>query len=232
MTHHIRIILGLFAIALLSACVSTKTMETSNEFTKVDGPVRILLLEPDVQVSFIKTSEIREVRADWTELAETQILSEMEKQLAEKSVTFTEFDIDEASPREIQLVKLHEAVGGTIITHRYGYQPLPSKQDKFDWTLGPGVQTFAENHDADYALLIYARGEYASAGKVVTNILMTAAFGVSGSMGGQLAFASLIDLRTGDIVWFNVAQTGSGTDMREQSGAELLVQKLLTDIPL
>ncbi|WOI51985.1 hypothetical protein [Parvularcula sp. LCG005] len=223
---------ALMAVLLLSACTSTKTLKTTNEFKRIDGEATLLLLEPDVELRFVKASEVRETRADWTEAAELMLLSELEKQLKARNISMTQFELGEATPREIQLIKLHEAVGTTIVLHRYANLPLPSKKDTFDWSLGPGVQEMARNNDADYALLLYARGEYASAGKQVANILMGAAFGVTGSMGGQQAFASLIDLRTGDIVWFNVAQTGVGSDMRDADGAEHMITNLLKKFPL
>ena len=49
----------------------------------------------------------------------------------------------------------------------------------------------------------------------------------------QFAYASLVDLRTGEVVWFNVLQTGSQIagikfgDMRTPQGAEQMVERLL-----
>lgn len=232
MTRILGIGARLLVVLGVAGCISTQPLETTNKFEKVDGPARLLLLEPDVEVRFVKASEVRETRADWTEAAETNLVAELGRQLADRNIDLTLFSMDSATEREVQLVKLHEAVGNTILAHRFGLEPLPTKRDKFDWSLGPGVHEFAENHDADYALLLFARGEYASAGKVLANIVMAAAIGASGSTGGQVAFASLIDLRTGDIVWFNVATMGAGTDMRELDGAERLVSTLLKSAPL
>ena len=46
------------------------------------------------------------------------------------------------------------------------------------------------------------------------------------SGGRQLAYASLVDLKTGDVVWFNVLQSQLG-DIRTQAGAEQMVERLL-----
>ena len=49
----------------------------------------------------------------------------------------------------------------------------------------------------------------------------------------QFAYASLVDLRTGEVVWFNVLQTGSQLpgvtfgDIRNQQGAAQMVERLL-----
>ena len=50
---------------------------------------------------------------------------------------------------------------------------------------------------------------------------------------GQFAYASLVDLRTGKVVWFNVLQTGSQVagikfgDIRTKEGAAQMVERLL-----
>jgi hypothetical protein len=51
--------------------------------------------------------------------------------------------------------------------------------------------------------------------------------------GGQFAYASLVSLRTGDVVWFNVLQTRSQLpgvkmgDIRTDEGAAQMVERLL-----
>jgi hypothetical protein len=51
--------------------------------------------------------------------------------------------------------------------------------------------------------------------------------------GGQFAYASLADLRTGEVVWFNVVSAGSPVagikmgDIRTDEGAAQLVDRLL-----
>ena len=52
--------------------------------------------------------------------------------------------------------------------------------------------------------------------------------------GSQFAYASLVDLRTGEVVWFNVLQTGSqlpgikfGDIRTPQEGAAQMVERLV-----
>jgi hypothetical protein len=53
------------------------------------------------------------------------------------------------------------------------------------------------------------------------------------SGGGQSAYTSLVDLRTGEVVWFNVLQTSSQLpgvqfgDIRTPEGAAQMVERLL-----
>ena len=49
--------------------------------------------------------------------------------------------------------------------------------------------------------------------------------------GVHYAFASLVDLKTGDIVWFN-RLVDTQADLRDASPAQSAVKKLLADVPL
>jgi hypothetical protein len=51
-------------------------------------------------------------------------------------------------------------------------------------------------------------------------------------MGGQQMYASLIDLSTGNVIWFNVATAGLQDDMRKPEGASAFITTLMKDIPL
>jgi len=61
---------------------------------------------------------------------------------------------------------------------------------------------------------------------------MTAAIlGVGVPGGRQISFASLVDLDTGDIVWFNFLVSGTG-DLRDPNSARDSVDSLLAGFPL
>jgi hypothetical protein len=108
---------------------------------------------------------------------------------------------------------------------------LPSKGngEVFDWSLGPDISSLADKYEADYALFVYYRDYQASGGRVAFAILAAAAGGVV-QTGSEHGFASLVDLRTGDVVWFNVVGAGSG-ELREVTGATAAVKTLFKDIP-
>jgi hypothetical protein len=131
-----------------------------------------------------------------------------------------------------QLIHLHEAVGQTVLMTKVGGLKLPTKKDVFDWSLGPGVREIGGPLGADYALFVFAQGTYADTGRVVTMVVLAALFGAAVPLGNQVAFASLVDLHTGNILWFNLTVTGEVNDMTKESGAASLVKTLLKDIPL
>jgi hypothetical protein len=86
-------------------------------------------------------------------------------------------------------------------------------------------------------LFLYAQDNIASTGRTALQVLGIAgcAIGFCAPSGGssQMAYASLVDLRTGEVVWFNVLQTGSQLpgvkfgDIRSPQGAAQMVDRLL-----
>lgn len=227
----IKRLIVLLALAATAAC-ATNVKTTSNTFEPPTTPQRILLVEPDVQVSLLTAGGLAEPRADWTDTARENVAARIEEILSPRNHEFIDIDpADVEDPRVSQLLRLHESVGQSIILYEYMGQQLPTKTDTFDWTLGEGARTLADVYDADFALFTYASGAYSSGGRIAV-VVVLAALGSYVPTGSQTAFASLVDLRTGDIVWFNVVGEASAGDMREEDGAKGLVSQLLADIPL
>ena len=118
------------------------------------------------------------------------------------------------SNEEEQYRRLHAAVGMTLQQHHFGYMGLPTKKlpdntRRFDWSLGPGIGGIGEKYNADYMLFVFYRDYQASGGRVAFAILAAAA-GVGVATGDEGGFASLVDLKTGDVVWFNTVAVGAG----------------------
>ncbi len=80
--------------------------------------------------------------------------------------------------------------------------PLPTKGKYLDWTLGSGTNLLRDRYGADYAMFMYLHDTYTSAGRAFV-MLGAAALGVGMQGGQQLGYTSLVDLRTGKMVWFN-----------------------------
>ena len=224
-------ITALVACLLLAACTTTNTRLADKTQTRPAAGSRILIVQPDIELSLLTATGISEARADWSKEARDNLKRELKAAPALKSHTFRELDpASVEDPRSLQLLRLHEAVGNSIQAFNYGVYSLPTKKG-FDWTLGSGATTLAQAYDADFALFTYGRGAYSSGGRKVA-MVGAALLGVAIPMATQQAFTSLVDLRTGKIVWFNVAVAGSGSDMRSPEGAKAFAAALLKDAPL
>ena len=222
------------AAALLAGCVAS-SFYTSETLKRGTSDLRVLLMPLDVQLSEISAGGVTEPKADWTALAEKHLTVAVTKYLKGRKARLVGYKVPErGSAREktaLGLVKLHSAVGTSILLHQYvPLMKLPSKGEKFDWSLGPGVAHLRDEFDADYAMFIHIRDSYASAGRTAVIVIAALAFGVAMPGGVQVGFASLVDLRTGEVVWFNRLARGEG-DLRTLEVAEETVKTLLTDLP-
>ncbi|MDO9472993.1 MAG: hypothetical protein Q7J28_08040 [Caulobacter sp.] len=224
--------------ALVAACLMMAACTTTNVKSAAGLPAappresRVLLVEPDVKLSVILASGLQEPRADWSAAARANLQTAVEVTLQGRSHSYTPFKPDEnMDGRAGQLLRLNAVVGQAIMLHSYGPFPLPTKGKAFDWTLGDGATTLGGSGEADYALFIHGAGSYSSGGRVAV-VVGAALLGVSLPTGGQQVYASLVDLKTGKVVWFNLAVAAPGADMRDPEGARLLVESMLKDVPL
>jgi hypothetical protein len=199
---------------------------------------RVLLMDPDVELGELTAGGEVEQRADWTMAAQGFIVGDIQGHFAKAGADVVRPMA--ATPREIQLNKLHGRVGRSILVHLFAQSDtnlqLPNKGDALDWTLGPGTNDLRRRYGADYALFTYVRDSYTTTGRRAVQALAAfvgAATGVRPvvSNAEQTGFASLVDLRTGNIVWFNVLRSQNG-DLRTPQPAQATVDELIKGIPL
>lgn len=227
----IRTIAVAIAALSLAACTTTATKTAFATPTKPVGGQRVLTVKPDIELSLLTAAGLNERRADWSEQARSNVAKAVESEMKGRSHQFRPLDPDTAmGGRAGQLLRLNNAVSDSILMSSYGYYKLPTKKG-FDWTIGDGAKTLGASYDGDYALFVTARGNYASSGRVVAAIGLSMV-GVGVPLGKQQVQASLIDLKTGQVIWFNVATAGPSDDMRTPEGAASLVKAVLKDLPL
>jgi hypothetical protein len=212
---------------LISACAPMSVKQVDRLSTVQENP-RILLMPPDIKYYLLTAGGVPEPNAEWTEAAQTNFTEAVTEYAASIGTNLTLVDKSNLSPTEINYEELHSAVGFTILDNYFG-SPLPAKNGQFDWSLGPGIGEIGTDHEADYALFVYYRDFQASGGRIAFAVL-AAATGAVSDVGSESGFASLVDLRTGDVVWFNVVTAGSG-ELRQKDGAASAVRTLFKDIP-
>lgn len=223
----------LVVAVFLSSCVTTSHL--ADKFAQPPPSASVLLVEPDIILFELTAGGLEEPKVEWTEAAKTNVKESLSRLLQEKGDRI----IPDKAPADAQdyletysqLVKLHEGVGQTVLIHCYmPVYKLPTKEGCFDWKLGESVKALKERTGADYALFVYLRDSYASAGR--TGLIVAAAILGIGIQGGmQLGFASLVDLNTSQIIWFNRLFSSVG-DLRTPDAAVKAVEKLLSEIPL
>ena len=199
-------------------------------FTTRPTGSKLVILPADMELFSISAGGVTEPRADWTEAAQRyfgEALQGHKGRLGALATIPTPDQMDEFS----DVLALHRAVADAVfIHHSQGGMRLPTKQQKLDWSLGSeAVRGLQERTGADYALFTWIRDTYASTERKMAIVAMA----LMGSLmlgGEQVGYASLVDLRTGRIVWFNDLSRMSG-DLREPKPAAETVEALLKGFP-
>lgn len=227
----VAVVAALGVIAVLAGCAAPVQRQTPELRRETGKMPRIVVMPLDVELAQLTAGGLAEPHAEWTDAALKHMRAALDEEAKARKVTLVDFQSERGSPEDretsLDLVKLHRAVGGAVMVHQYLGLALPSKEGKFDWSLGPAVAAIARSHDADYALFLFVRDSYATAGRVAV-IVIGALLGVGMPGGAQVGFASVVDLKTGDIVWFNRLMRAQG-DLRTPDAAAETVKALVAD---
>ena len=234
---------GLVASLALSACVQTKQY-ADEQFTPPEGDYKLLVLRPDVTVGSLTTGGMVQPSAERTDPARNNITAAMKAPQGARGGNVTIIDHRNELPgvaeQELADVeRLNFVVDESIVDAKYAGNYLPTKRGRgLDWTLGADSVKLGEKSGYDYALFLHAEDQVASTGRIALGVLGLAGCVVgfcAPNVGGaeQLDYASLVDLKTGEVVWFNVVDAASQVpgikfgDLRTPQGAAQMVERLL-----
>lgn len=197
---------------------------------------KILIMAPDVELSLLTAGGLQEPNALWTAAATnyvTEFTAQYLTKLGHEVAIYKDGAHDLRADMSQDLINLHEAVGKSIFLYQYpGMFQLPTKKSgKFDWKLGASVRAIGDAYGADLGLFFFVRDSYSSGSRVAAQVLMAALFGAHLQGGTQVGFVSLVDMKNGDILWYNRLISTSG-DLRTFEPAFNATESLLENIPL
>jgi len=231
----VRLLLTLLLCLGLSACASTQVRtirDDSGQPLAISG--KVVLVEPDIELYELLAGGAEEPRKAWTETARRLYPRLVRDTLERRGIAMApDFALPAAGghdDRLRQLYLLNQAVSISVLQYSSrSTNPnagLRNKHGRFDWTLGPGVSALRDATGADYALFTYIRDSYTSGGRAAMRVIGFLLLG--GDIGGgyQIGVASLVDLRTGQVVWHNLLVDQAG-DLRDESGARETVLDIL-----
>jgi hypothetical protein len=213
--------LALATLALLIAAPAYAGSERAPAVGSLAGAT-VLLLPLRVEVVEVAPGGVVLLKPDWTDDATAYVQAALDSVLGGGRVALVKYATPAdsvRSRRQLQVMKVHGLVRDAIITHRYqNGSALPSMR-QFQWSLGPSTAVLGEEGTAArYALFVEA-----------SERRLSRHFARFGSLGNEFAAtASLVDLGTGDLLWFNYERAGNvGT-----AGDTLsTVRRLLRDFP-
>ena len=226
-----RIIAAALALVVL-VCAGPVLAQSRNlapGFETLPKGAKVAIMPTDIELFSISGGGVLEPKADWTEAASTYFrdaLVQKKAALGLTAVELAEKDADDA----VEINSLHGAIARSIGMHHFGALKLPTKDGKLDWSLGESVHPIRQATGAEYALFSWVRDSYASAERKAAMIGL-ALLGVGIGGGVQVGYASLVDLKSGRVVWFNQLVRASG-DLREPEKAAETLDVLLDQFPV
>lgn len=235
--------LCLLGAVVVSGVVDAKAVSKDGFAFPSSGDVKIVVFRPDVSVGSLRVGGLDEPNADWTTAARTNIQTAMEASAESREAQMTFLGDFEGAEGDLvnEYRGLFEAVAMSAFSHATLGDNLPTKlvrqadpkapkRYRLDWSLGPEAQRLRAVTGGDYALFFFTKDSYGDAGRKVAQLLMAGLFGAYVPAGVHIGYAGLVDLRTGDLVWFNT-DLAMGGDPREPDGATKRVSQLLAGFP-
>ena len=224
-----------FAVSFLAAGTSWSQSKTlAPSFTTLPKDAKVVMMPVDIELYSISAGGVPEPRADWTEAAQRNFKTVFKRQRGTLGLNITELAEKDADDFA-EISSLHTAIARAIAVHHFGPSSLrlPTKEGKLDWSLGESTKALKQATGADYALFSWVRDSHASAERqaaMVAIAVLSLGRAVPGG-GRQTAYASLVELDTGRIVWFNRFSRDKGNLKDEDQAAET-VERLFRSLPV
>lgn len=230
-----RYFLAPLLVVLLTACAQTIPSFRANykfvESPQVYAPKKVVVLPVDIIIKEVTAGGVAEEVPDWSKQGSTNVRAALNKYFrsnTEKKIQL--LDAPNLAGRDLdnlnQHLALYRRVAGAVVTQTYGYAPWLHKIQKFDYTLGNGLQSLAQRTGADSAVIVVGEDEVSTAGRKLAAFLLD-----SVSYGHSFLSAAIVNLHTGDIMWFNYAFQYKSTDLRDADDALKLVRMLFAPYP-
>lgn len=221
---------ALMAAAALPALAVDAARNLAPGFNGLPKAAKLVVMPVDVELYSLSAGGVPEPKADWTASAQSHMKAELLKRSQNLGLTAQLMD-DKAADEFAEPMALHAAVARSIALHHAtgGAWSLPTKGGKLDWSFDDAMRDLRARSGADYGLFIWVRDSYASAERKLAMVGL-ALLGVGITGGIQVGYASLVDLDSGRVLWFNQLARGTG-DLREAKEAAESIDVLLNGFP-
>lgn len=225
---------ALLASALVCTAAFASAADNSKHlapgFAKLPQAARLVLMPVDVELFSMSAGGVNEPKADWTANAQKHMKAELVQRTKTLGLTTQVMD-DQAADEFAEPMALHAAVARSIALHHStgGAWALPTKAGRLDWSFDDALRDLKAKSGADYGLFIWVRDSYASAERKLAMVGL-ALLGVGITGGAQVGYASLVDLNSGQVLWFNQLARATG-DLREPKEAAESIDVLLQGFP-
>ncbi len=225
--------------ALLAGCAPANNVRYNVHYTLLEKqprpvPKKLVLLPVDMHIKELSAGGVVEEVKQWTAEGKANVTKAVAHH-AETTDSFTLVPMPPLNDAERSALDEHVALYNLVAfnafmaTHRGG-PAWQFKVDHFDYTLGDGLAFLRQRSGADAALIVVGDDVVSSSGRKAAFVL-AAALGVGLQMGHSFLTAGVIDLKTGDLLWFDYAISAGSKDLRESADAQAMMDELLDHYP-
>jgi hypothetical protein len=234
---------GLVVLCLiaLAGCATGQTSVHRDLAQAADRPLprKVLLLPVEIRVHEISVGGVVEKVDDWSDQASDNARRYV-KSLANSRAVFEVIEAPALSPEEKaqldQHIALYEVVAGSADLARAS--PIGAWRERakdFDYTLGPGLKPLADHTGIDAAMILTGTDYISSAGRkaaMAMGVVLGALFGAVIVPQGGSSFVSVgvVDMRTGNLLWFGTDQSGT-TDLRNEQDVHRMLEQMFQTYP-
>jgi len=202
-------------------------------------PKRLVILPVAIEVTEKTAGGVTETVDKWSEQASRNIFKALGN-YTRGNKTLTLVNTPNFSGHEEAVVNEHLALYKKVVNTASWATSIPPvwnhKLEKFDYTIGSGLDFVRSKTGADTALMVYGEDEVSTAGRQAVNAighvpLLGAFVGGPKQMGHSYIHLGLVDLRTGAILWTNREYKGSTGDLRRPKDAQDMVDEIFKKYP-
>ncbi|HVL58031.1 MAG TPA: hypothetical protein VM491_16160 [Burkholderiaceae bacterium] len=196
-------------------------------------PTRLVMIPARVKVHEMSAAGMLELVPDWTREASEQLTQAVDRfvqqRRAPRLVPLPELTEDERDQLDDYLATLMVVAGDAFFVVNRGGDAWSHKRERFDYSVGEGLEFLARKSGADGAMLIIGNDIVSSAGRKAI-FIMGALAGVAIPMGSSAVYGAFVDLKTGNLLWINNVASGV-RDLRDPAGAAAMIDSLLHRLP-
>lgn len=227
-------VVAFLALVFLAGCTTTSPVTAPGITEPVARGSTILLLRPDIQCSEVAVGGVN-ARPEWSAKAQASVSRALADFMAEHATRLVVYD-DAPFPPERRADQA-AAIAALTTVHPAASGPAREKLMQVARPAPDLLAPLREDFAADYALSIFLRESFQSAGHVAMRYSLGLLLGPALApmpLTGQIGYATLVDLRTGDVVWSNRIMTPGEmpTDIRDPEKAREAVDKLMKACPI
>jgi hypothetical protein len=202
-----------------------------------ESPRRGLLLPIEFTVYQAGVGGRLEAVPDWTESARTN-LRRAALEVAKARIGIELVDLPELTADERAVLDDYVALARLVVLQggQLGAKAWRVRKADFDRSLGDGLQFLYEKTGAEFAVLLDGAQVKQTGGSIFMQLALAGAGILAPGGGGTSVMASVLDLKSGEVEWFN-STTGvevfgmGGKDVRDTSGTQDVLRSLFAPYP-